>query len=92
MYNGPIGKQGETMIKYFESNGAKKIEKGANPRCVFKESHRWAATDVVIANGRSISLDARGTRTGPRLGKRARRTRNSPKRSTRFSKSARASL
>ncbi|KAJ9102841.1 hypothetical protein QFC19_004569 [Naganishia cerealis] len=31
VYNGPIGKDGETMIKYFESNGAKKIEKGANP-------------------------------------------------------------
>jgi ABC-type multidrug transport system ATPase subunit len=31
VYNGPIGKEGETMIKYFESNGAKKIEKGANP-------------------------------------------------------------
>ncbi|KAJ9114521.1 hypothetical protein QFC20_001394 [Naganishia adeliensis] len=31
VYNGPIGKQGETMIKYFESNGAKKIEEGANP-------------------------------------------------------------
>jgi hypothetical protein len=32
VYNGPIGKDGETMIKYFEGNGAKKIEKGANPR------------------------------------------------------------
>jgi hypothetical protein len=92
VYNGPIGKQGETMIKYFESNGAKKIEKGANPRWVSGlVSLTRPVTDLSAVNGQSTSSDALEIKTGPRSGKRARRTRNSPKRSIRSSKSARAS-